>query len=69
MGKLTLFPEMKNYICEMKKIEELERLLVSLRSKIKGHEKDLPAIMKAISSIGDILEKHKHNVETSLEYI
>ncbi len=48
---------MKKYIDETKKIEELERLLATT------------AIMKAISTIEEILEKHKHNVETSPEYI
>ena len=39
---------MKKYIDEMKKIEELERLLTTLKSKVKGHEKEYPAIMKMI---------------------
>ena len=60
---------MKKYIDEMKKIEELESLLITLKSKIKGHEKEYPAITKMIKDIGDILEKHKHNIETSSEYI
>lgn len=60
---------MKKYIDETKKIEELERLLATIKDKVKGHEKEYPATMKAISSIEEILEKHKHNVETSPEYI
>jgi chromosome segregation ATPase len=60
---------MKKYIDETKKIEELERLLATIKNKVKEHEKEYPEIMTAISSIEDILEKHKRNVETSPEYI
>lgn len=60
---------MKKYTDEIKKIEELERLLITIKSKIEGHEKEYPAMTKAIKDIGEILEKHKQNVETSSEYI
>lgn len=60
---------MKKYIDEMKKIEELEILLATLKSKVKGREKEYPAITNAISSIGEILEKHRREVEISTEYV
>ena len=60
---------MKKYIDEIKKIEELENLLATLKSKIKGHENEYPAITKAINDIGEKLEKHKHNVNISPEFI
>ncbi len=60
---------MKKYIDEIKKIEELEKLLATLKSKIKGHENEYPETMKAINSIGEILEEHKHNVDISPEFI
>lgn len=60
---------MKKYIDEMKKIDELKKLLATLKSKIEGHEKEYPVIMKAINSIEGILEKHEHDVETSPRYI
>jgi len=60
---------MKKYIDEIKKIEELEKLLATLKSKIKGHENEYPAIMKAINGIREILEKHKHSIDISPEFI
>lgn len=60
---------MKKYIDEMKKIEELERLLVTIKSKVKDSEKEYPDTTKAIKIIEEILEKYKHNVEISPEYI
>ncbi len=59
----------RKYIEEMKKIEDLEKLLLSIKSNVEGHEKEYPAIMDAIDNIGKILEKHKRDVATSSEYI
>ncbi len=59
----------RKYIEEMKKIEDLEKLLLSIKSKVEGHEKEYPAIMNAIDNIGKILEKHRRDVATSSEYI
>lgn len=59
----------KKYIEEMKKIEDLEKLLLSLKSKVKGYEEEYPAVMNAIDNIGKILKEHKHSVATSSEYI
>jgi hypothetical protein len=59
----------RKYIEEMKKIEDLEKLLLSLKSKVKGHEKEYPAVMNAIDNIGKILNEHKLTVVTSSEYI
>lgn len=59
----------RKYVEELKKIEDLEKLLLSLKSKVEGHEKEYPAIMNAIDNIGKILKEHKYTVTTSSEYI